>query len=332
MVMVLLEGGLGSQMFGYAAGRRLALVHNTELKIDTRNYRNYTKFRPELHHFNVQASFPSWEECEQICGPNNERVRTVEPAHYHVDPSILDIADPSVLMVGNCISEDYFFDVVDVIRNDFTRKTVPDGYAQGVEQYIDTLAQRGYSPVAVHVRRGDKALEPSVNHVHGVATVEFYEQAMALMSRLVDNPWFIFFSDGPDWVEAHFNMPNANVTKAPAGTAPIEDMMLMAKCHHHILGNSTYSWWGAWLAEQRDDHVVIGPRPIMADRTQNTEDVMLRSWISLGATERANPSLRVSPGRASISSQNPLASRSKQEASSLASGLRTSPHEGGLRV
>jgi hypothetical protein len=306
MVSVLLEGGLGSQMFGYAAGRRLALAHGVDLTIDTRLYRSYDKFQPELHHFDVQASFPSWEECDRMYGPNNEHVNTVEPRHYHVDAAILDVADPNAMLIGNAISEDYFFDVVDVIRRDFTRVSQPVEYARMVSHHLSELAASGKTPVAVHVRRGDKALDPGINHVHGVATVEYYETAMALMDRLIDNPWYIFFSDGPEWVEANLRRSNAGVMRAPAGTPAIEDMLLMAECHHHILGNSTYSWWSAWLAEQRPDHVVIGPRPLMADRSYNTEDVLLRNWISLGATERATPSLRVkSPSKTAAITTEP---------------------------
>jgi hypothetical protein len=329
MVTVLLEGGLGSQMFGYAAGRRLALAHGVDLMIDTRLYRTYTKFQPELHHFNVQAKFPTWEESERLCGPQNEHVRVVTPSHYHVDPAILEIDDPNVMMVGNAISEDYFFDIIDVIRQDFTRKTQPVQYAIDSAGFLEELMQRGYDPIAVHVRRGDKALDPTIKQVHGLATTEFYENAMMLMSRLVRNPWFVFFSDGTDWVRATLSRPNATIMEPPAGTPPVEDMMLMAKCRHHILGNSTYSWWGAWLSDPHADHVVIGPRPIMADRTQNTEDVMLRNWISLGATERVAPSRRVPQQRVSVARP---ASVEPFGGSASPSVLRVGAHHGKLRI
>jgi len=285
MVMVQLEGGLGSQMFGYATARRLALVHGVEVMLDLRNYETYTKFSPELHHFNIQASTLTPEESSEICGPDNSRVRVIEPRHLHFDSSILDVPDPYVLLVGNCISEDYFFDVTDVIRKDFTRKTALTPYGERMQQLLRDVERKGFQPVAVHVRLGDKLYDPSVNRVHGTCSKEYYQNALALMGRMVERPWFVFFSDNPEWVLQQFSGDNFTIAEPPADTPAVEDMTLMTYCRHHILGNSTYSWWGAWLANAADQ-IVIGPRPFIADRSINTEDMLLRNWISLSAVER----------------------------------------------
>jgi hypothetical protein len=297
MVMVLLEGGLGSQMFGYAIGRRTSLALGCKLELDIRNYYAYDKFQPELHHFDISARTMSMEESAERCGPDQSNVHVVHQRVHHFDPSMLEIEDPNCLIVGNYISEDYFFDAVDEVRRDFRRITTPDAYGQHMAAEIERVAASGATPVAVHVRRGDKANDPSVNQVHGTASVEYYDNAMALMGRLVENPWYFFFSDDPAWVETNVRFANGTVCRPDATSAPVEDMMLMAQCGHHILGNSTYSWWGAWLAEPREGHVVIGPRPFIADRTINTEDILLRDWIGLSLLSRPEPSLRVQRGK-----------------------------------
>jgi hypothetical protein len=286
MTIAQIEGGLGSQMYGYAAARRLASKYGVEVLIDARNYRTYTKFQPELHHFDVDATLLSHEQADNLCGVDNSRVPVVRPAHLHVDRSILDLQDPHVLMVGNYVSEDYFFDVTDIVRRDFKRVTDPDPYGLAAAHELRDRRAKGYELVSVHVRHGDYVNEADVNRVHGVCTPEYYERAISLMRRLVDNPWFVFFSDDTPWIEAQFDFPNRTITRPPVGTAPVEDMMLMASCDHHITANSSFSWWGAWLAEPREKQNVICPRPYIADRTLNTEDWPLRSWISLGSTQR----------------------------------------------
>jgi hypothetical protein len=285
MTIAQIEGGLGSQMFGYAAARRLALRYDTEVLLDLRNYRTYMKFQPELQHFDVDATALTYEQADELCGVHNEKIQVVRNAHLHVDRSILQLPTPWVLMIGNYVSEDYFFDVIPTIRKDFVRLTEPDDYAKSTSDTLQGIREKGYSLVAVHVRHGDYVSEADVNYVHGVTTSEYYANAMQLMEQLVNNPWFVFFSDDTPWIEANFRITNRTVTQPPPGTAPIEDMMLMASCDHHIIANSGYSWWGAWLSKNETQRVIC-PRPIIADRTKNTEDMPLRNWISLGSTIR----------------------------------------------
>lgn len=285
MIIAQIEGGLGSQMWGYAAARRLALSLGTDVYIDTRNYRTYTKFKPELHHFDVEAYLLDDAHADEICGTQNERVRVVAPAHLHMDRSILEITDFPVLMVGNYISEDYFGDVKDLVRREFRRITDPDEHGVAGRRAVDEIRSNGFAPVSLHVRHGDYVNEEHITKVHGVCTEEYYEHAIELMRKLVPNAWFVLFSDDTAWLERSFALSNQTIIPASPGSAPVEDMQLMSACDHHILANSTYSWWGAWLGHNHSKHV-IGPRPLLADRSLNTEDMLLRDWISLGMTPR----------------------------------------------
>jgi len=285
MTIVLIEGGLASQMWGYAAARRLALRHGAKVLIDPRNFRTYTKFQPELHHFDVDAVMLTPEQADEICGPRNEHVTLLTPRHLHFDRAVLDVPTAMLLMVGNFVSEDYFADVEEVIRKDFRRVTEPAPYAVEVREEIEAKRRQGYTPVALHVRRGDYVEEPETLRAHGTCTPEYYDNAVALVERLVEAPWYFVFSNDPDWTEAHASGERRTVTHPPRGTAPVEDMMLMAACDHHVLANSGYGWWSAWMADH-PGQVVIGPRPFMADRSLNTEDILRRQWISLGTQPR----------------------------------------------
>lgn len=302
MLIVEIEGGLGSQMFAYAAARRVALTHGVKLHIDTRNYRTYKKFDPELQHFAIDATFLRDEEADEICGPNNERIAIVQPQHLHFDRSILDIANPDILMRGNYVSEDYFFDVTTPLRKEFTRVSQPSMYAFRLKAELTILRAAGYEPVSIHIRRGDYVNEGHIKEIYGLCSLDYYQNAMALVSKLVERPWFVFFSNDSDWIAQNFPGDNRTVTRFPADSPPCEDMLSMALCRHHILANSGYGWWGAWLAEHPDQTVIV-PRPWLRDRSLNTEDIPKRNWIGIGDAER--PSSTLHPTAAALAMARP---------------------------
>lgn len=288
MTIARIEGGLGSQMMAYAAARRLALQHGLKVLLDARNYRYYKKFQVELHHFDIDAILLDDDQADEICGPDGSldpQVPVVRPAHLHVDRTILDLPSGMVSMWGNYVSEDYFSDIEEVLRKDFRRVTEPVPYAVETAEMIRQVEQLGFEPVAVHVRRGDYVLEEHVRVAHGTCSPEYYRNAFRLVERAVDNPWYFIFSNDSDWTAQHFAGENRTVTRPPADAPPVEDMLLMAACRHHIIANSGYSWWGAWLGDN-PGQVVVGPRPFMADRTLNTEDLMRRQWFTLGTQPR----------------------------------------------
>lgn len=285
MTIALIEGGLASQMFGYAAARRLALQHGAKVFIDPRNYRTYTKFQPELHHWDIDAVMLTPEQADELCGPGNELVSVVAPRHLHFDRAVLDIPTPMVYMAGNYVSEDYFADVDETLRKDFRRVTEPHAYGVETMEAIEAKRAEGYTPVALHIRRGDYVQEDHVLRAHGSCSPEYYANATGLIERMVENPWYFVFSNDGDWCEENMAGERRTITHAPSDAPPIEDMLLMAACDHQIIANSGFSWWAAWLAE-RPGQIVVGPRPFMADRTLNTEDILRRGWISLGTQPR----------------------------------------------
>jgi hypothetical protein len=293
VIIAQVEGGIGSQMFGYAAARRLALAHDDRVFIDARNFRTYKKFELELQHYDVEATLLSDIEADAVCGPDNQLIQVVRNKHLHFDSSVLDVPAGNILMIGNFVSEDYFFDIKDVIRKDFTRVSEPTEYAKGVSSEIASIIASGRQPVAVHIRRGDYVSEEETNKFHGLLGAEYYANAMALARKLIDNPMFVFFSNDWQWVQDSYGAPDVVVTKPPDDSPPVEDMTLMRECHHHILANSGYAWWSAWLANH-EGQIVIGPRPFLANREHNSEDILPREWISLGSQPRPSPVTKVS--------------------------------------
>ena len=142
--------------------------------------------------------------------------------------------------------EEYFSEIADVIRKEFTFREPPD--AQNAET-LREIATSG-NAVCVHVRRGDY-LEPQMHAFFGLCGLDYYRQAMELMRGRVNGPRFFLFSDDPAWARGHLHIDDrTRLVDHNVGGQDHEDLRLMAACRHFIIANSSFSWWGG-LAECR---------------------------------------------------------------------------------
>jgi|SRR5208337_704280 len=167
MIVANLKGGLGNQMFIYAAGRAMALRYNTGLillKSDLGNAN--TKRHFQLDAFNIQAK------------------STPEG----------NVGDDLIYLNGYFQSEKYFADYAKQIRKDFTLKNLR-------ELPIDPTAMS----VGIHVRRGDYVTDPATNRYHGLCDLDYYRRSMKFIEDRVGHCRFYLFSDDPQW--ARENLP-----------------------------------------------------------------------------------------------------------------------------
>ena len=136
----------------------------------------------------------------------------------------------------------------------------------------------------MHVRRGDYVNDTATRSVHGACSVEYYTNAFAYMQQQFPDAAFIFFSDEPAWVHDTFikHLPGSMVMQNNNGADSWKDMYLMSQCNHHIIANSSFSWWGAWLNSKKDK-TVIAPKQWFADTIKNetTTDLIPGNWIRL---------------------------------------------------
>jgi len=135
-------------------------------------------------------------------------------------------------------------------------------------------------PVSVHIRRGDYLNRQDI--YGGICTEEYYRRAMAQMEEALrrrgERPQYFVFTNDPDWAEEHFAGSGAVVVRGegkPDGSG-IEDMKLMSLCRHHIIANSSFSWWGSWLSREEGRLVMAPPRFInTSDGTDMLRDDMI---------------------------------------------------------
>lgn len=288
MIITKLIGGLGNQMFQYAAGRRASYKNNTELKLDITGYDNQAGITPrkyELDIFNINGKIADSNDINKF--RNNKRgLQKILTGIYKLifkksyfnengfqfNLKMLQIGDNSYLE-GYWVSEKYFEDIRDIIYKEFTFKKKPNEKNKIIINKIFNT-----SSISLHLRRGDYVTDQKTNQFHGVCDIDYYYKAIKYMGSKIKNPHFFIFSDDMHWVRKNLKiMAPADYIDWNTGNESYEDMRLMSFCKHNIVANSTFSWWGAWL-NQNPEKIVIAPKKWFANISINTKDVIPIYW------------------------------------------------------
>lgn len=291
MIISQLLGGLGNQMFQYAAAYALADRLHVPCKVDLREFQENP--RPyELDRFvgepqaasagEVPARPGLWQArairlCARYGLPERwyRGHRFTERRPFSYDERFERLTDPTYL-VGYYQSERYFVRVADKIRHAFAFRQEP----AGLNAEMITCVSDGNS-VSVHVRRGDYVSNPHANRYHGTCKPDYYARAFQYVAGRIETPQFFAFSDDPDWVRANIAFPGpVTFLTHNIGESSWEDMRLMSHCRHHVIANSSFSWWGAWL-DPRPDKIVVAPAQWMRDPTIEAKDLIPHGWKRL---------------------------------------------------
>ncbi|CDN51206.1 alpha-1,2-fucosyltransferase [Neorhizobium galegae] len=288
MIITRILGGLGNQMFQYAAGRALAIANEAELKLDLIEMSAY-KLRPfALDQFNIQAAIAQPDE---VPSKSKRGLLRKFTSAFKSDRSscerivenglAFDSKVPalrgSLHLSGYWQSEQYFASSADAIRSDFSLKSPLSPARQDVLALIDAAT----APVSIHVRRGDYVTSRSANAVHGTCEPPWYHEAMRRMLDRAGEASFFVFSDEPQWARSNLQSSRPMVFIEPQNDGRDgEDMHLMAACHTHIIANSSFSWWGAWL-NPRPDKYVIAPKQWFRALDKDDRDIVPANWERL---------------------------------------------------
>lgn len=291
-IIVRIRGGLGNQLFCYAAARRLALVNNAELIIDdvTGFARDYEYRRKcTLDHFNISArkatpaeQLEPFERYRRGFKKWLSRRKPFLDRHYleqegqDFDERLLAFRVKGTLYLdGLWQSEYYFKDVEQTIRDDLRIIPPTDALNQRMAEEI-----RNKNSVALHVRWFSA---PGSNVTYNVS-IGYYNRAIALIDEKVESPpHYFLFSDNVETACSHITLPEGRVTyvshnKGDENT--FADLWLMTQCKHFITANSTFSWWGAWLGEDKEK-VVICPNGNVTMAGWDSEGQIPGNWLKL---------------------------------------------------
>lgn len=293
MIITKLMGGLGNQMFQYAIGRQLSVLRNTSLKLDVSGFAGYDLREYLLHNFKIDAELASDSELEEFkreCRKWDERGaiaklftqakfrRYKEPRSdlYKFKSKVFKLPSDAYLE-GHWVHQEYFRGIRELITREFELAHDFDAQNSG---FLELIQSSGHS-VSLHVRRGDYVTDPRTNKYHGVCSLDYYGSAIARINEKHADAAFFIFSDDLDWVrdnleidrEHHFVDANTNLL-------PHFDLALMRACKHHIIANSTFSWWGAWLADS-PGKTVIAPKTWTQGRNVPSAQVVPREWETI---------------------------------------------------
>lgn len=281
MVVSKLIGGLGNQMFQYAVGRHLAIKNQAQLYLDTtllskRDAAIDFTFRDfELGAFNLEYKAYGNRFADKVIRKVkflSDPLKQVNEVKAVFDPQVLKQSG-NIYLNGFWQSENYFKDIEDVIRSDFQFKRSLNSRNAFFMQEISKV-----NAVSIHIRRGDYVTNKQASDFHGLCDTLYYQQAISMIKSQISNPVFYVFSDDFEQVKREFDFDKDYVfVDFNTGADSYNDMRLMAACKHHIIANSSFSWWGAWL-NNNGEKIVIAPQRWFS--TAET-DIVPDKWIKI---------------------------------------------------
>jgi hypothetical protein len=289
MIVTKLTGGLGNQLFQYALGRKLALKHNTELKLDNTVFETYKLHNYGLDNFNVVGNLASKKDRSQYENESNIAKNFLRGIRQKINPfsiveeQTLAFREGILKSPDNCFlsgywqSEQYFSDIRDELLNDLSIKSSLTLQTKEVEQVINKTS----TTVSLHIRRGDFVNNEETRDFHGLCSMDYYYEAIKVLEEKIGKGHYFIFSDDPVWAKNNLDIKeNVTLVNHNDASTNYEDMYLMSQCDHHIIANSSFSWWGAWL-DPKDNKIVIAPKKWLNSKDVDTSTVKPTSWIEV---------------------------------------------------
>lgn len=290
MIIVKMWEGLGNQLFQYAFARALQIRTGQKVFIDTNNAdrgrkERYIKRCYELDNLRITLSSCTKQPLKGLCLLYNTEVGQqlsktdfifkVPGMKYYEEDTVaykeeLLLVDENVYFKGWFQNELYFSEYEEVLRREFIPKK-KIRISLEIRQILEQM-----ETVSVHIRRGD------YKRNRCMLPLAYYEQAIDLMKHQLNSPYFIIFSDEPEWVKSNLKLNGGyKIICKNDGFKDYEEMLLMSRCKHNIIANSTFSWWAAWL-NQNKNKIVIGPQIWFPEFTKNRGiNIMPDAWLKL---------------------------------------------------
>lgn len=289
MIYVQIKAGLGNQMFEYAFGRALSLEKKEPLSLDLSWYQNAAKKDTPrlflLDKYNINANVASNEELSKYNTTFKRLYRKVirrfkYKKDYLYNPS--EMNSGSSYFEGHWANEKYFKKYANIIRSDLSLKNPLSDSANSVSEEIKDLKNKGLVSVSVHVRRGDCVTNQHAASFQGTVDTSYYDKSLDYLSAKFGKEKLVFFvfSDDINWAKENILKGKNTKYVSNPGISDYEELHLMSLCDHHIIANSSFSWWAAWL-DSKDDKIVIAPTQWLKDTSFNTSDVCPKEWIRI---------------------------------------------------
>lgn len=290
MIKLIITGGLGNQMFEYAAARSLAIKQNTSVAIDLYSLQKRTKATLrdfELNVFDINASIIS-STSNRIAVKTFGILKSKTTGHRFL--KILNIfrdekaqfydnefekLSNNTTLFGYFQNEIYFKSISDQLREDFRFNTPLKDKNLSIQHEIEQKES-----ISIHIRRGDYTKSNS-----NLPTLDttYYKKSIEYIISKIENPYFYIFSDEIDWVKENLDLKYLNHTFIDwnKNEDSYIDMQLMSLCKSNIIANSSFSWWGAWLNKNPEKLVIAPHNWYKKDIGTYPEGFLPKEWIIL---------------------------------------------------
>jgi hypothetical protein len=255
-------GRLGNQMFQYASLKGIA------------NRRNYDFVIPPREVFgNIDAAVRSSDTCIYDCFDLSTTKQGItqyprlSESTFGFDENIYYNCPDNIDLVGYFQCEKYFEHIQEDILNDFTFNS---NIREVSEKFFFELFET-QDTISLHIRRGDYISNPN----HPVQSLDYYQRALSYFD---ENLPVIIFSDDPEWCNNQEIFESDRFFISEGGDSRV-DLSLMSLCSYHIIANSSYSWWGSYLAKSKK---TIAPSNWFGDelkKTKDTKELYRKDWI-----------------------------------------------------
>lgn len=282
-------GGIGNQLFQYAAGRALMERNpGAELYWFFEDHYPLANRSYALAPLKIRAEKAQVTELSRIGPERGVRRRLLTWLGRPIEKSVFRekrtfIYDPTLLerqtdtyLIGFWQSFRYLESIRDSLRLEL--KVNPDGARW---RWCAEEISRSTNPIAIHIRRADYLHKSSGFQP---LPILYYHRAIAQMLNGIVDPVFFLFTDDAAWLRNEF-MPASGIPHAmivsDGGLKDYEELLLMARCKHHIIANSSFSWWGAWLGIHPEQAVVAPKSWNGVDETIPLVDLIPPSWSLL---------------------------------------------------
>lgn len=275
MIIVRVTGGLGNQMFQYAMYKSLEKKGKL-VKLDSKSFYETKKEHNgyELERiFDIKPNKPTKEDLEKFDENNISTLFKIKRKLFGDKKFVYDtkeyVFNKDVYKLKNSYlngywqSIKYFEGIENDIKKDFRFKNQLDNKNLEILNEIENS-----NSISIHIRRGDYMSPENYNMYGCIATPTYYKKAIKVIEEKIENPTFFVFSNDMDWVKKNIQI-NSRVfyIDINSGNGSYKDMQLMSNCKHNIIANSSFSWWGAWLNENKNK-IVVAPKKWI-----NREDV-----------------------------------------------------------
>ena len=280
MIIIGLVGGIGNQLFGYSLYE--ALKHRgKEVYFDLSFYNEGDYRKHRIDNF-INLDLPEVDKktvIEYRDGSRNifsrfrRKILGISKAKVYVDkeerfqPEVFEMDD--IYLQGYWQSELYFKNIEDKIRNTFTFRDLMNSYQKEMLTEIESN-----NSVSIHIRRGEYLQFAEI--YGGICTDKYYENAVKKFDK-IDCKFYVFSNDYK-YAKTHYSGDRFVVVKPfeqfPAANM---DLLLMSRCKHNIIANSTFSWWAAWL-NNKENKMVISPNKWI---NKPVNDIYCSNWIKV---------------------------------------------------